>query len=121
MNNTDGNLAALYAYEKEQDNNCMRQEAIESRGMEISEEIRAQHLVYIEGTHYHIEDFMSDNEIECDTGEFCTILSTDGDAYEKGMHDKFELWCESLAEADVDNEEPPERDYDTREEYEGDL
>ena len=118
--NTDGNLAALYAYLNDQDELDARQEAIESRGMEISGEIRAQHLVYIEGTHYHIEDFMSDNDIEYNTGEFCTILSTDADGYEEGMHDKFEAWCEVLAETDIDNREYDCEDgYDTREEYEG--
>jgi len=102
-----------------------RQEAIEEKAQEISKEIRGQHFVKINSdSHlYHVEDFMSDMDVpeEMNTGDFCAILAVDADSYEEGLHDKFEAWCEDLAVKDIDNSEPPECDYDTREEYEGDY
>jgi len=102
-----------------------RQEAIEEKAQEISKKIRGQHFVKINSdSHlYHVEDFMSDMETpeEMSAGDYCAILTVDADSYEEGLNDKFESWCEYLAVKDIDNEEPPECDYDTREEYEGDY
>ena len=104
----DGNLAALRAYERDIDNQERKEEFIEKLAVEISDDIRAQKLVKINGdAHlYHIEKFMDDCEIEHDTGEFCAILTVDADGYEEGLDERFWLWCVDLAEKDIDNEEP---------------
>ena len=105
----DGNLYALRQYENNIDAQERKEEFIEKRAVEISEELRAQKLVKINGdVHlYHVEQFMDDCEIEHDTGEFCAILTVDADGYEQGLDERFWLWCVELAESDIDNEEQP--------------
>lgn len=117
----DGNLAALRQHERDIDNQERKEEFIGARADEIGAKLRQQQLVKINGDKhlYHIDDFIADDVFN--TGPVCSLLSGNSEQLEQELTEKFGAWCHELAEKDIDNEEPPERDYDTREEYEGDM
>ncbi len=98
-----------------------RQEAIEDRAEEIAEQLKSQSLVKINGDSnlYHIDEFIGDDVFN--TGSVCNILNEKPEQLMTELIEKFGEWCVELATKDIDNSEPPECDYDTREEYEGDL
>ena len=130
MNNTDGNLYALRQYENQQANAAARDEAIEDKAIEVQETLLSVSSQYekafvndSEGNKFELSDFIADMEI--DAGIFSEFLQEchngQGSFFRNKIMSQLEKYCEEVATDLVDNEEPPECDYDTREEYEGDM
>ena len=128
--NLDGNLAALRQFENDEANAAAREEYIELKKDEVQEELLSVGQRYekafvndSKGNKIELSDFIADMEI--DAGVFAEFIKEcyigQGSYFRNKMLKQLDKYCEDLAIELVDNEEPPECDYDTREEYEGDM
>ena len=128
--NLDGNLAALRQHERNEENAVAREEYIELKKDEVQEELLSVDQRYekafindSKGNKIELSDFIADMEI--DAGVFAEFMKEcyigQGSYFRNKMLKQLDKYCEDIATELVDNEEPPECDYDTREEYEGDM
>lgn len=95
----------LYQYEKELDANYDKELAIECKTQWVSKCIRGQHIVMAGNTSYHMDDFLSDVQLNGDY--MASMINGYPKAMEDDMTEKFEAFCKEIATELIDNEEPP--------------
>lgn len=101
--NTDGNIHALNQHIGKMEQDDMRDEAIEEKSIEFHESFKAGLIVHIDGTHYSLDDFIADFEI--DSCYFAEMLNRDVESMASHANEKLIEWCDVLAAIYVDNRE----------------